>query len=177
MVWHHNTDEEELNKVLTDSTGKTHIFSLGVGKIRPEVKLEQRTVAAAILPPPVDELFQKIESPSTQAVTDSLTSTATFIDCRVLRVGDAVAGLRAHATAGTSQEAMRALLLKNVFENDASMKISDWDQKVLEWDTFAPKFGIQNSDGRLESVWGSTSSRKWLSHKVMCSKCWKRTLW
>lgn len=66
MVWHHNTNEEELKKVLTDSTGKTHIFSLGVGKIRPEIKSEQRTVAAAILPPPV-ELFQKIESPSTQS--------------------------------------------------------------------------------------------------------------
>jgi hypothetical protein len=89
---------------------------------------------------------RKSKAPPLRAVTDSLTSTATFIDGRVLLVGDAVAGLRAHATAGTSQEAMRALLLKNVFENDASMKISDWNQKVLEWDTFAPKFGIQMRD-------------------------------
>jgi len=141
MVRHHNTNGEELKKVLIDSTGKTHVF-LGAGKIRPEIKSEQRTVAAVILQPPADELFQKIESPFTQAVTDSLASTATFMDGKVLLVGDAVAGLRAHATAGTSQVAMHALLLKNVFENDASMKISGWDQKVLGWGIFAQKFGI-----------------------------------
>jgi hypothetical protein len=63
LVWYYVTDKEELKKVLTDTDGVSHTWSLGIGKINLELKGEQRKVAASILPPPAAEVFQKTESP------------------------------------------------------------------------------------------------------------------
>jgi 2-polyprenyl-6-methoxyphenol hydroxylase-like FAD-dependent oxidoreductase len=143
LVWYHNTDKEELKKVLTDTDGVSHTFSLGIGKIKPELKNEQRKVAATILPPPVAEVFQKIESPFIQAITDSLATKSVFMNGKVLLIGDAVAGLRPHTTAGCSQSAMNALLLKEVFGKDGGMSIEEWEKTTLGWATLAQKMGMQ----------------------------------
>jgi 2-polyprenyl-6-methoxyphenol hydroxylase-like FAD-dependent oxidoreductase len=128
MVWYHNADEKELNRILTDSTGKPHTFSLGVGKMQSEIISDQRKLAAAILPPPIADLFQKIERPFIQAITDNFAKKTIFMDGKVLLMGDAAAGLRPHTTAGGSQAAMHALLLKKVFEKDNSMNLEQWEE-------------------------------------------------
>lgn len=56
---------------------------------------------------------------------------------KFILVGDALAGLRPHTTAGASQAAMHAMLLKRVFEKDESLGIDEWESKVLEWATAA----------------------------------------
>jgi hypothetical protein len=138
MVWYCNI--EDTKEILTDATGVTHRFSLGIGKIRSEVKEKQRRVAST-LPPPLTETFEKIQSPFIQAITDNLATKAVFMEGKVVLLGDALAGLRPHSTAGTSQAVMHALLLKKVF--DGSMSIEEWEKKSLSLSTLSQTIGVQ----------------------------------
>jgi 2-polyprenyl-6-methoxyphenol hydroxylase-like FAD-dependent oxidoreductase len=79
------------------------------------IKEEQKKAAATCFPPPLAEVFQKIESPFVQAITENITTKSVFMDGKVILVGDTVSGLRPHTGAGTAQAAMSALLLKKVF--------------------------------------------------------------
>jgi 2-polyprenyl-6-methoxyphenol hydroxylase-like FAD-dependent oxidoreductase len=142
IVWYHNVDKDDLPKVLTDYSGHTHKFSLGLGKIRPEVRDAQRKTSAQFLTKPMNEIFQKIENPFIQAITDSLATKTVFMSGKVILVGDAVAGLRPHTTAGLSQGAMHALLLKKVFDKEASMSLEEWETGIMEWATAAAKLGV-----------------------------------
>jgi len=60
----------------------------------------------------------------------------------VFLVGDAVAGLRPHVAAGTTQAAMHALLLGRVFGKNASMSLDEWQKTTLELSTLAQKAGV-----------------------------------
>jgi 2-polyprenyl-6-methoxyphenol hydroxylase-like FAD-dependent oxidoreductase len=136
LVWYQNQDEAELKRILTDKDGVSHRYSLWVGKIDPNVKEEQKKVAAAILPPQIVEIYQNVEFPFIQAITDSLATKSVFMNRKVFLVGDVVATLRPHTTVGTSQAAMNALLLKNVFDRDGGKNCD-------EWATFAQRLGVQ----------------------------------
>jgi hypothetical protein len=83
------------------------------------------------------ELWQKVESPFIQAITDSLGAKCVFLDGKVMLVGDAVPGLRPHTTAGTNRAVLHVLLLKRVFEKGSTMSVVEWEQKILEWSTIA----------------------------------------
>lgn len=143
IVWFKNADEVELKRILTDSARISHTYSLGVGKMDQTTKEDQRKAARDILPPPLLELWQKIESPFIQAITDSLATKAVFMNEKVFLVGDAVGGLRPHTTAGCSQGAMNALLLKRVFEKDGKMSIEEWEKAVIGWASLAQKIGVK----------------------------------
>jgi 2-polyprenyl-6-methoxyphenol hydroxylase-like FAD-dependent oxidoreductase len=143
IVWFRNADEVELKRILTDSARISHTYSLGVGKMDQTTKEDQRKAARDILPPPLLELWQKIESPFIQAITDSLATKAVFMNEKVFLVGDAVGGLRPHTTAGCSQGAMNALLLKRVFEKDGKMSIEEWEKAVIGWASLAQKIGVK----------------------------------
>jgi 2-polyprenyl-6-methoxyphenol hydroxylase-like FAD-dependent oxidoreductase len=62
---------------------------------------------------------------------------------KVFLVGDAVATLRPHTSAGTSQAAMNALFLKKVFDKEGGMSIEEWEKTTVGWATFAQKLGVQ----------------------------------
>jgi 2-polyprenyl-6-methoxyphenol hydroxylase-like FAD-dependent oxidoreductase len=143
LVWYQNHDQAELKRILTDSDDVSHKYSLKIGKIDPKVKEEQGKVAAAIFPPQLAEVWQKIESPFIQAITDSLTTKSVFMNGNVFLVGDAVATLRPHTSAGTSQAAMNALFLKKVFDKEGGMSIEEWEKTTVGWATFAQRLGVQ----------------------------------
>ncbi|KAH7346889.1 monooxygenase [Rhexocercosporidium sp. MPI-PUGE-AT-0058] len=142
IAWHSNYTPLELLEILTSTSGKVHTFSLGIGQIRPEIRSRQNFIASSILPPPVAELFQKVEQPFIQAITDNIATKAVFMGGKVLLVGDALAGLRTHTTAGTSQAAMHALMLKKVF-GSGEMSLGEWEGKVLEWAAWVQELGVQ----------------------------------
>lgn len=143
LAWFQNANEAELKKILTDRDGISHKYSLGVGKMDPEIKQEQRNKVTAILPPQFCEVFQKIELPFIQAVTDNLTTKSVFMNGKVLLIGDAVAGLRPHTGAGTAQAALHALLLKKVFDGEDGMSIEEWEKVTLELATLTQNLGVQ----------------------------------
>lgn len=138
IVWYNNVEDPK--DILTDSAGVQHKFSLGIGKLRTELRDEQREKAKT-LPPQFRELFTKIQSPFIQAITDSLATKATFLDGKVVLLGDALACLRPHLTAGAVSGALQALLLGEVFENKISL--DEWEEKVLNFSTFAQGLGVQ----------------------------------
>jgi 2-polyprenyl-6-methoxyphenol hydroxylase-like FAD-dependent oxidoreductase len=142
-AWYCNANEQELKRIFTDSGGVSHTYSLGIGKIDPNIKHEQIKAAKAILPPPLAEVFQKIEHPFVQAITDNLAPKSVFMSGKVFLVGDALAGLRPHTAAGTAQAAMNALLLKNVFGEDGGMGIEEWEKATVDWAKFAQNLGVQ----------------------------------
>lgn len=76
-------------------------------------------------------MFQKVEQPFIQAITDNITSEAVFMNREVLLGGGALAGLRPHTTAGTAQAAMHALMLNKVFVS-GEMSLGEWEMKVLK---------------------------------------------
>jgi hypothetical protein len=143
LVWYSNyASPDELADILTDKSGIKHRFTLPYGKMRPEIVSKQRSYASAILPPQLEEVFQKIENPFAQVITDSLTSKSIFMDGKVLLVGDAVAGIRPHATCGAIQAALHALLLKDVFQDKPTMTIEEWGKNILGWSTGMQKLGV-----------------------------------
>ena len=64
------------------------------------------------------------------------------MDGKVLLVGDAVAGIRPHATCGAIQAVLHALLLKGVFQDKPTMTIEEWGEKTLSWSTGMQKLGV-----------------------------------
>jgi len=107
------------------------------------VKEEQKREAAVLLPTPLAEIFEKVESPFVQAITDSLATKAVFMNGKVFLAGDAIGGLRPHTTAGSSQAAMNALLLRRVFEKDGGMSVEEWEKAVVGWALLAYNVGVQ----------------------------------
>jgi hypothetical protein len=143
VLWYSNyADSAELEDILTDTSGAKHRFILPYGKMRPEIASRQRTRALEILPPQMAEVYQKIENPFVQAVTDSLTTQNLFMDGKVILVGDAVAGIRPHATVGAIQGALHALLLKEVFQETPAMTLEEWAKKSLDWSTGTQKLSV-----------------------------------
>lgn len=131
LVWYSNyASPDELADILTDKFGIKHRFTLPYGKMRPEIVSKQRSYASAILPPQLAEVFQKIENPFAQVITDCLTSQSIFMDGKVLLVGDAVAGIRPHATCGAIQAALHALLLRDVFQDKPTMTVDEWGESL-----------------------------------------------
>lgn len=112
-----------------------------MGKIGPEVKDAQRAAATTILPPPFAEVFQKFEQLFIQAITDTLATKATFMNGKVLLIGDALAGFRLHTTAGATQAALYALMLGRVF-GDKTMSIEELEKNVLTWGKIVYEVGV-----------------------------------
>lgn len=111
--------------------------------MRSEIISAQRSRASDILPPQLSDVFNNIENPFVQAVTDSLTTQNVFMDGKVFLVGEAVACIRPHATAGTIQGALHALLLREVFRETPTMTLEEWAKKSLGWSTGTQKLSVQ----------------------------------
>ncbi|KAF4636479.1 hypothetical protein G7Y89_g1612 [Cudoniella acicularis] len=144
IVWYQNYTPSELQDLLTDTSEKPHTYSLGINKIKPAFKIKQQEIAAKTLPEPLAELFQKVESPFIQAVTDCLATKSVFMNGKVVLVGDALAGVRPHTTCGTTQAALHAFLLGKVFEGE--MGIGEWGKKAMEFGNFVQGVGVKMGD-------------------------------
>lgn len=141
MVWYNNYSLEEVKEILKDVNGKQHQYSLGIGKIQPSVKARQQEKAVQTLPKAHAELFTKIEAPFIQAVTDNLATKSVFMNGKVVLIGDALAGVRPHTTCGTTQAALHAFMLGQVFEGQ--MSVEEWGKKTMEFGTFVQGMGME----------------------------------
>ena len=110
----------ELDELMTDDEGNRHRFSISPGKMSVRVWAKQQALAAQTLPPEIAELVSKTTQPFMQLVTDVIASRASFLDGKVLLVGDALAGFRPHVFASTNQAARGALSLKDVMVGEMS---------------------------------------------------------
>ncbi|CAL1703035.1 unnamed protein product [Somion occarium] len=140
-VWYNNIphDSEHWKETMTDTEGNLHQYILRAPKIRPEVLEKQLQKARDVLPPSFCEAVEKTDYPFIQAITDSISSRAVFLEGRVVLLGDAVAGFRPHTAASTSQAAMHALFLEEFLSQyeDGQKGLSEKDAKLYELNALA----------------------------------------
>lgn len=111
FVWYYNFDDQELADLMTDADGKRHRYTLPPGKMSKRVWERLTKVAQERMPPQFAEIVSKTTQPFAQVITDVLSPTNSFLDGKVLLIGDALAGFRPHTVASTSQAAYDAMQL------------------------------------------------------------------
>ncbi|THX29001.1 FAD/NAD(P)-binding domain-containing protein, partial [Aureobasidium pullulans] len=130
FVWYHNCpDDSEFQEVMTDIFGQTHHSTLQPGMLRPEVWEQQVKFAQANFAAPFVELVENTSQPFVAAVSDNICDRATFMNGKVILVGDALALFRPHIALSANQAAYDCLELQKVLKGEMSMK--HWERNVL----------------------------------------------
>jgi 2-polyprenyl-6-methoxyphenol hydroxylase-like FAD-dependent oxidoreductase len=133
-VWYVNMpDGPELERLLTDRTGKLHGASVPAGMVPAQLTAEVHAAAARELHPRFVELVQGTADPFIQTILDVVVPRMTF--GRACLLGDAAFVLRPHAAAATAKAAadattMAASLAANPGDPDAAMR--SWETRQLE---------------------------------------------
>ncbi|MCJ1285815.1 hypothetical protein MMC26_005156 [Xylographa opegraphella] len=142
-VWYCNyaADSVDYNELMTDADGHGHHTTLPAGKMRREIWERQKGYARRILPPQFAELVEKTRQPFIQAVTDVLAPRNSFLDGKVLLIGDAVAGLRPHTAASTSQAAFDALMLDELMRGEIDHE--RWQEKTMGYAREMQRRGVE----------------------------------
>ncbi len=132
-AWYCNCAENsaEFADLMTDVNGHRHRDTLPIGGVRDEIWLKQKALARDILAPPFAELVNKTTQPFVATISETMSPRASFLDGKVLLVGDALASFRPHAALNTNQAAFDALLLGKVMKGEMPLKA--WEQAVLEY--------------------------------------------
>lgn len=148
-VWYNNIEEgsEHWNSTMTDTDGVLHNYIMPVGKVRPEILEAQLAKARAVLPPQFSEIVHKTETPFIQAITDVICPKVTFLDGRVVLLGDSIAGFRPHTAASTSQAAMNSLLLEALMKKTGGVlgkrEAAIYEENSLAYATQLSEHGIR----------------------------------
>lgn len=134
FVYYYNypIDSKDFNELMTDVDGKRHNITMPPGKMQPEVWAKAVRVAKERLPPQFAEIIAKTKYPFVQAITDVISTQNSFMNGKVLLIGDAMAGFRPHTVASTSQAAFDAMVLTDYVRGKKSH-----DQFVRETMQFA----------------------------------------
>jgi len=102
-IWYRNVLQgSHLESLMTDIDGKTRMFSLGPGTVRPDAIAELKN-SSHHLPPQFSELIHATSEPFVQAIIDLDSPRMVF--GRVCLVGDAAFTVRPHAAAGAAKAA------------------------------------------------------------------------
>ena len=108
--------------------------------MQPQVWEQHKAYAAQVLPPQFAEAIGKTRQPFIQAITDVITPKNSYMDGKVLLVGDALAGFRPHTAASTSQAAYDALTLGRWMSGEITR--ADYDSQLLEYARKLQKHGV-----------------------------------
>jgi 2-polyprenyl-6-methoxyphenol hydroxylase-like FAD-dependent oxidoreductase len=131
-----------------------------VEKIQPHLWTKQKQYAFDILPAAFSELVNTTRHPFIQSITDVLSPKASFLNGKVLMVGDAVAGFRPHAAASTSQAAYDALLLDQKIRGEISQ--DEMLEEILDYAKRISASGIwMGNRSQFESSKGQSEDNRW----------------
>ena len=119
------------NENLTDTDGHTHRNTLPMGKMNPAVWQKQRDRAAPAMAPAFLELVNKTTLPFVSAIRDRGSPRASFLDGKVLFVGEALTLMRPHTGMSFNHSAFNCLALQKVLRGELTLQ--DWEREVLEW--------------------------------------------
>lgn len=134
----------EFRELMTDVDGQYHRITMPPGKTDPKVWAKQCDIAKELLPPQFAELVCTTKKPFIQAITDAISPTNEFLNGRVILLGDALAGLRPHTSAGTSQALFHAMILADVIEGKVSRK--EWKKQSLGFARTMQQRGVDMGD-------------------------------
>lgn len=121
--------------------------------MQPHLWTDQKSYATKVLPPAFAELVNKTQHPFVQAITDVISPECSFLNGKVLLVGDAVAGFRPHTAASTSQAAFHGLLLDKAMKGEIGWK--EMKATMVEYARRMVASGIKMGDrSQFESLQG-----------------------
>jgi len=129
FVWYRPASEsEELPRLLTDDTGRTHVLSIPPPLIARAVIAEMRKAARQVLAPQFNEMVALCEQPFLQPIYDLEVPRMAF--GRVALAGDAAFVARPHIGAGVAKAADDAIALA-----DALAANSDVEAALKQFET------------------------------------------
>jgi 2-polyprenyl-6-methoxyphenol hydroxylase-like FAD-dependent oxidoreductase len=115
FVWYRPAAEErELQRLLTDASGRTHTLGIPPPLVRAEVIADLRAAAGALIAPQLDEVVRLTPQPFLQPIYD--VETTQMVAGRVAIIGDAAYLARPHVAAGVTKAAEDAMGLATVLQ-------------------------------------------------------------
>ena len=152
-VWYDNcaAGSKELEDNLTDTEGQKHRNTLPMGKMRPEVWQKQKAYAAQVMTPCFLELVNLTKLPFVSTIRDRSSSRASFLDGRVLFVGEALTLIRPHTGMSFNHSAVNCLTLRKVLQNQLTLRA--WEKEVLQWAEWSSLLSIAVGSYFLRHAW------------------------
>ncbi|MBE7180348.1 MAG: hypothetical protein INR71_03905 [Terriglobus roseus] len=138
-VWYHRFAEDEIERVMTDTAGRRHGYSLPMGQMMPAMVEKLKNMARTELPPVVSEVIERSPEPFVQLVTDSSCPRNVFMGGKVILLGDALAGQRPHIASSCTQCTYHALLLASYLEG--SLTLDEMSEQALAYTKIAVEGG------------------------------------
>ncbi|KAL3477167.1 FAD/NAD(P)-binding domain-containing protein [Aspergillus californicus] len=128
LCWFNNVPSSSLPCIMTDTHGKLHHTSISPADLDPSIWSSQLTLAISLFPAPYREILTKIDSPFLHLITDYCSPRASFLDGRVLLLGDALALLRPHTAYSTNAAAAQAVLTERLVRGE--IQVREWEYRV-----------------------------------------------
>lgn len=116
---------------MTDQHGHEH---KATASVRDEVWEKQRLHGYEIFTAPYKEILSKISRPFVQKISDHVSPRASFLDGKVLMIGDALTLFRPHIAFSTSQAAFDCLQVERFVTG--KIGIAEWENEVLRFGHF-----------------------------------------
>ncbi|KAF2106870.1 hypothetical protein BDV96DRAFT_558400 [Lophiotrema nucula] len=162
----------ELAELLTDVDGVRHRITMPPGKMDPKAWEEQRKIAREKLPPQFAEIVCGTKKPFAQAVTDVISPTNTFLDDRVILIGDSLAGFRPHTVASTSQAAYDAMALADMLSGKVAKR--EWKRQTMAYARTIQKRGV---DMGQHSQWDDLPLEAHIHDRNLASRPRQEEVW
>ncbi|KAH8665696.1 hypothetical protein BGZ60DRAFT_431892 [Tricladium varicosporioides] len=128
-------DSPWYKEALTDTDGHQHRNSIPKGRISPSVWKQQLAHGKSVLNSIFLQLLSNTKEPFLSVIHDYASSQASFMNGKVLLIGDALATFRPHMGAALNQAAVDCLVLE---------KLARGEIKVEEWEKIVVQHGQQN---------------------------------
>ncbi len=143
FVWYYNFPEDspEFGNLMTDTDGVRHRITMPPGKMQDSVWQKQVQIAKDRMPPQFAEIIAKTKYPFVQAITDVISPINTFMDGKVLLIGDALAGFRPHTVASTSQAAYDAMVLADMVSGKITHE--DYVKETMQFARLIQDVGVK----------------------------------
>lgn len=119
FVWYRPTNDQQLESLLTDDTGRTHPVSIPPTLVRQDVVNVLRDAARSLLAPQLQEVIDLTPQPFLQPIYDVETSRMAV--GRIAILGDAAFVGRPHVAAGVTKAAEDAMALANALHQGADV--------------------------------------------------------
>ena len=159
-------------KSMTDVDGKLHRWTLPPGKMDPDAWEAQLGVARKTLPPPLDEMVEKIsDRPFITAVSDFIAPECVFHDGHVVLVGEAFCMARPHSGRATNEAARQALHLVDAVEGKITWR--QYRTEIRNCVTlnfyYSRMFGLWTLGGRFAQLWAGLQYW-WVGSRIRLSE-------
>ena len=145
-VWYCNYDADspEFSELMTDIQGHRHRFTVPASNVQPRVWTRMQARAKTTLPKVFSEIVLKTSDPFVHIITDVIAPKLSFMDSKVLLVGDALAAFRLHVGSSTAQAALHALLVEKWMKGE--MSLEEMEEQAMRYARHKSQMGIELGD-------------------------------